>query len=603
MDLKPKVEPDCVETETDRLARELQRALADNKRLRQDNKFLRLSQNLGRSAVKNEPEELINVDDDDVLMHSLPLPAGSEVEVEIIEILDDDDASCVVAKTEPIPHSISRPGVALKREQGIPPSSSGVKKEIMETSDAAGQAPAAETPKIRVPSSIPSHAPRPTPKIVNPEPSLPPIQPSAEVHSVKEEDIGISVGDDARTFLLPIPLTCDATPSPSAPPVYSNRGVSKRERSPSPTPSPVENDARSPHGRPASANPCQSAASDNQSTGVAPKPSKRQKVAPGKKKQPGEALAASYLAGLVPLVINPPLTLTLSLPSRADMKHWFGCSHRSLRPMRFTKAPLADRAVQFFDYDSDPGMPTKPGDPGVSFSLFPRPMGDWARAVFVSRIEQRHAQSWSTWFASQSPQFQRAWADRIVTQRKYRNFIKARTALRTAGQGITLPSVVAEREEPLAAATVDDVIQAFTYDKEISVVRMTCVSYDHKGLLDCTNLAAPIFVADPKIEEGRAQIWRTELHAPIDCIMGAVQSIAAVWLYPERMAGIAGTTEIAQILSRVPLPQELIDAIVDEIDSSSTDFQSTCLVASIFVAPCQRRLFQTIEVFTYWHHL
>ncbi|KAJ7175165.1 hypothetical protein C8R43DRAFT_598946 [Mycena crocata] len=529
MDIKPKLEPDCVGAETDRLARELQRALADNKRLRQDNKRLRhgLLQNLGPSAVKRKPEEFINVDDDDVSMHTLPVLVGSGVKVEIIEILDDDDASPqVTAKIEQNPCSILRAGVALKREdsrtlsghahmkeeaeiitildeEDIQPSFPSVKEEIMETSDGAGQTPAVGTLKIRAPSSIPlppsvSHAVRPTPKNVKREPSLSPVTPSVQFHGVKEEDIGISFGDNARTLLLPIPatsVTCNITPSPLA-----NGGVSKRQRSPSPTPSPV-NGVCSHQGRPASANACQSAAPNNQSISVAPKPSKRQKVAPGEQ-QPGEAevtddvLVASYLADVVPLSINPPLTQTLSLPSRVDMKHRFGGLRRGPMPMKFTNAPLADRAVQFFNYDNNPGMPIKPGDPGVFFSGSLKPMGDWERAIFVSGIKQKARPALEYMgqylievvgtltpqqFAGQSPEFQRAWADKIVSERKYRN-MKARIALRTAGQAITLTSVAAEREKrPLAAVTVDDVIQVLTCGEEaISVVRMTCVSYDRE---------------------------------------------------------------------------------------------------------------------------
>ncbi|KAJ7175137.1 hypothetical protein C8R43DRAFT_1119153 [Mycena crocata] len=567
MNVKPKLEPDGVSTETDRLTRELQCALADNHRLRQDNKRLQennshLSQCLGRSAVKNEPREIHNEDNGD----ASTVPSGSGVKAEMIEILDDGDASRVSVKTEKTLNSISRSSVALKREQDtlmlsghsyvkeeatdftqlddedLPPSLSSVKEGIMEISDSVGQALAVQTPKIRAASLILPpppvyHLVHPTESIVKRKPSLSPIPPSGEIHGVKGEDIGIPIDDDPRTSPLPIPttsLTCSLTPPPSAPPVYSNRVVSKRQRSPSPTPRAFESDVCSPRGSSTFANAGRPTASGIQLSSVAPTPSKRQKVALGEEKPLFKAavaddaldVLASYFAGLVPLVITPPLTETPSLPSRSEMQRRFGGGGRR-RGRTFTKAPLADRGVQFLDED------TKPGDPGVYFSGAPERIGTEARAVFLGRMKQG-ARVWeylgqylnevvgaltAQQFAAQNPQFQRAWGKKVVTGDQPRA-MRARIALRKAGQAITLTSITAEkRKRPLAVVTVDDVIQALTCGEEaISVVRMTCVSYDREFVQvlvdarreqEASGIKAPVTVGQMRGGKGRKGMGRT----------------------------------------------------------------------------------------------
>ncbi|KAJ7175141.1 hypothetical protein C8R43DRAFT_943408 [Mycena crocata] len=382
MDVKPKVELACVDTDTYILAHQLQRALADNPRLQQDNKCLQQnnrnlpSQYLGRSSIQDESGEILIVEVKDPLTHSSPARVDSDVKVGIIEILDDDDFQ--ISRLKPIPCSQVR---------------------FYAT--------------VHFPSSL---------------------------------------------------------------------------LSPSPTPPPVDKDNHCRQGHSVFSSPGGSSDSERQSVGVAPKPSKRRKVAMDEKKPKIDASAvtgdvvAAYLADVVPLDIDPPVTDTPFF-SRKNLHGRFGGNPMSC-VTKFSKAPFADRPVMLPMHDANPYMPTKPGDPGVFFSVSLEATRGDARAVSIRQnvvVGTLTPQQ----FAAQSTEFKLSWATRVAkgTKPAYRE-MRARISLRKAGRAVTPANVAAEVEELQSGeVTADDAMQALIRGEEaISVVRMTCVSYDHEFL-------------------------------------------------------------------------------------------------------------------------
>ncbi|KAF9461887.1 hypothetical protein BDZ94DRAFT_1323092 [Collybia nuda] len=212
-----------------------------------------------------------------------------------------------------------------------------------------------------------------------------------------------------------------------------------------------------------------------------------------------DATVSEYLKGCARLPINPaPKKL---LVSRQFIGEMYGGSQFTLLATSTDKS----RNFIFPTPDINPDMPTIPGNPGLLLScrremtqvictLFSRNETKPARWEYIGEYESRLLRQLSALeFTQQTQAMKNAWAKKIIKVKKWPVYtgIRARIFLRKDGQALTDENVEAEilritsKATQSGALNASDVIKALERGEEqLDIIRMTCVSYDHRFVKD-----------------------------------------------------------------------------------------------------------------------
>ncbi|KAJ7689956.1 hypothetical protein B0H17DRAFT_599853 [Mycena rosella] len=209
------------------------------------------------------------------------------------------------------------------------------------------------------------------------------------------------------------------------------------------------------------------------------------------------------------LEINP-VSLVVLYVSRAFLREEYGGSDQQfIQRFRCTDDTNTGRALVFPQADLNPFLPSRPGEPGLIFTLR-REIADgepWAlfckdhpsaTAVWRYMGNYRNSplgQSTAKQFQSQTPACQRRRGEQIAKAQKWPAYVdmRARIALRKAGLADDPEAVAREvtkitgkgkKGTPLGL-TPQDVIDAFSRGEEaLDIIKMQCVSYDHEFVAD-----------------------------------------------------------------------------------------------------------------------
>ncbi|KAJ7022460.1 hypothetical protein C8F04DRAFT_1402359 [Mycena alexandri] len=218
---------------------------------------------------------------------------------------------------------------------------------------------------------------------------------------------------------------------------------------------------------------------------------------------PTTDLVAKYLSANQPLTIHPPASnARFSRPNFLNPR--FGGQEQHWCTV-FTAAPCAGRPIMFPTIEMHPHMSSRPGQPGLLFTLsleMTMPVaGGAAITVFSRKYNKRKGMVWKylgeyvheavgklkpEQYAVQSAQFHEKWAHNILNSNKAPlpfRLMRAKIALRKHNVPTTPAAIDAEvkQKRKKIPLTADEVSRAFERGEQyLNIVRMRCVSYDHK---------------------------------------------------------------------------------------------------------------------------